>query len=331
MHRRIRKLLLGLTVSVAVLAGAELLLRGLVSRDVLVDRWERRDGWVAWEREGPAPQPNRVDAQFDGPYRWTIRTNEWGLREDETTTRRRPPDTIRVLALGDSWIFGNSVDQGRTICDDLEPMLSEHFAAPVEVLNGGVIGSSGFDMVRQWARLAGELQIDGVLLGRPHNLRRTAAVQGRRSRWYANYSGAPPTELRLYLLLRHLIGPLRAPRYSVPIGSTEVAADTADLVNLTRDARLSGKFVWFVDFPDNAEDHDEDGTRPFTAVMAKALADAGALVMGHALAQRACWGYEDVGHPSEAGDRAIAHAVVDALVSPPTHLAATPRCSPDSL
>lgn len=332
MSPRSRKPLFAVGVPVTLLAGAEVLLRVLVPRDDLVDRWERRDGWVAWEGEGPAPQPNRSDVQFDGVYRWEIRTNEWGLRESHRTPQRKPPNSMRILALGDSWIFGSSVDQGHTISDELEPALSVHFGEPVEVLNGGVVGSSGFDMVRQWARLAAALELDGVMIGRPHNPRRAAAVAERRTGWYAAYSGAPPTDLRLYLVLRHLIRPWRAPRYSVPSHSADdVAIDTADLVNLARDAIASGHFVWFLDFPDDHSDHREDGTRPFTPGMAAALAAEGAQVMGHALGERACWGYEDTGHPSADGDRVIASAVVAALSAPQTHLVAAPRCGRDPL
>ena len=44
----------------------------------LFDAWERSDGWVTWEKDGPAPQPNRTDTLQDGPYTWRVRVARAG-------------------------------------------------------------------------------------------------------------------------------------------------------------------------------------------------------------------------------------------------------------
>lgn len=71
-----------------------------------------------------------------------MRTNSQSLREDHEIAVPRPPEEIRILALGDSWTFGYLVPQGQTWPDMLEAQLERATGRPVEVLNAGVPGYS---------------------------------------------------------------------------------------------------------------------------------------------------------------------------------------------
>lgn len=70
------------------------------------------------------------------------RTNSWSLREDHEIPVPRPPQEIRLLALGDSWTFGYLVPDGQTWPDLLEADLERRTGRPVEVVNAGVPGYS---------------------------------------------------------------------------------------------------------------------------------------------------------------------------------------------
>jgi hypothetical protein len=67
------------------------------------------------------------------PYR--VHTNSLGLRGPETTLT---PDRPRVLFVGDSFTFGDYVDDEETLPAQVQARLGTH----IEVLNGGVGGST---------------------------------------------------------------------------------------------------------------------------------------------------------------------------------------------
>lgn len=71
-----------------------------------------------------------------------MRTNSHSLREDHDMAVPRPPEEIRILALGDSWTFGYLVPDGQTWPDQLEARLERDTGRPVEVINAGVPGYS---------------------------------------------------------------------------------------------------------------------------------------------------------------------------------------------
>ncbi len=70
---------------------------------------------------------------------WT-RTNRYGLRGPDPVLPK-PPGVIRVLMLGDSFIFGFPVRDEETFCWLVERQLRAE-GYPVEVINGGVSGYS---------------------------------------------------------------------------------------------------------------------------------------------------------------------------------------------
>lgn len=66
----------------------------------------------------------------------TIRTNREGWRAPDVA-EQPAADTLRVLALGDSVVFGWGVDQEQSLCPSIERALGERLGRKVEVLNTG--------------------------------------------------------------------------------------------------------------------------------------------------------------------------------------------------
>lgn len=67
-----------------------------------------------------------------------LRTNSWGFRDREYGDP--PAHGLRILALGDSMVFGQGVTIEETYPRFLENLLSQQLGVPVEVVNGGVPG-----------------------------------------------------------------------------------------------------------------------------------------------------------------------------------------------
>jgi lysophospholipase L1-like esterase len=74
--------------------------------------------------------------------------NAGGWRDDELPVAR-PEGEVRVLALGDSVLFGQGVPDEQTLARRLEKRLAERHEAPVNVINTGVPGYN----VMQYRRL----------------------------------------------------------------------------------------------------------------------------------------------------------------------------------
>ena len=69
-----------------------------------------------------------------------VRTNRYGLRGPDPVLPK-PDGVVRVLMLGDSYTFGFPVQDHETFCALVERGLKDR-GYPVEVINGGVSGSS---------------------------------------------------------------------------------------------------------------------------------------------------------------------------------------------
>jgi lysophospholipase L1-like esterase len=161
MLARLGRLVLGLAVAATIFfATGELLARAFG----LVDRLNgyARQLFTA----GPSPtlpyllRPG-VQATFGGV---AVRVNARGLRGAEVAAVPAP-GTVRILALGDSVVFGQGVAEDETMTAVLARRLGERWRMPVEVLNSG---AQGYDTVAEAAYLAGPgraLAPNGVVVG----------------------------------------------------------------------------------------------------------------------------------------------------------------------
>lgn len=308
-----RKLLFGLVVAAALFAFLEGLLRVLVPKQRLLYTWEQDNGPLAMAGPRLIPKPGHWNTRRDGPYRWETTVNDDTLREDGPVAAHPQPGEKRILALGDSWIFGISVTQGRTIPDQMEDQLKRAgWAEKVDVINAGVPSFAAFDVLWRWNELGGRYQVDGVLIGEPHNAGRGRALTGERAAWYQAMQVSKPADFRVYRLLRRVFDQFRRPQYAIPPTGANADVATADLETLVRDIKARGLPVYFLLLPVEMNTALAGPARqgPLGAKMRA----AGAITGGHPLRERACWGFEDHGHPSELGAGALA-TVATAMVT----------------
>lgn len=327
-----RKLIYTLIAAVGTLLFFEGFARMVIPRDQLLFCWERPGCPVDISAEGIMQlRPGIKETRRDGTHPWRIATNKLGLREDEEHSFAKPAGTKRFLALGDSWIFGYSLDQEETIPERLEQLLRGRVGAPeVEVINAGVLGYGGFDMLMSWKRLSTAFEIDGLILGRPHNDGRTGeeSVAEYRRNWYNKARKHPASWSRLYLAMRRVLFPLLPSPYSAgPAEGSALQASIHDVSVLAEDALERGLPVWFVDWPTNM---DGAMARPYAGEPSwrAALEPLGVIFIGHGLPERACWGEEDTKHPGNQGARALSELIAARMVSGESmeKIAFEPRC-----
>ena len=306
------KLTFAVATAALLISALELALRLTVPVEQLRFAWEQETALLGIDDQGALNvRPHHSQTYSDGPYRWTVRTATMGLREDADPSPTIPAGTRRYLALGDSWMFGWSADQGLTLPDQLERILPARLGVErVEVVNGGIFGSCAFDMLRRWRQVSAQMELDGVILGRPHNLTRQASVSERRARWYQDVRGAPFVDVRTYLVLRRLLAPYTRPQYPAATGTNADASTLADLTTLITDAKSKGLEVWFVGFP-TAMDEPQNGRQGALRSFEGTLTPLGVPSAGHLLTERSCWGHEDLNHPSPAGYLALAEVTAD--------------------
>ncbi len=307
-----RRLVFGVLVSAAFLGGAELLLRLFVPRDALLFSWEKSDA-VLEARSGTSPRdvrllpkPNSSRSDQDGPHVWRTQINAQGFR-GSTATLPAAPDRYRVLAVGDSWVYGISTSQGHTFTERLEAALGEVDGRRAEVINAGVPSFSAFDMLVRYHDAMAWLKVDALLVGSPHNEGIQSARADLRKRWYAGIEAGPQMDVFLYLGLRRIVARARNPRYAPGLDATAANAAFADLRALTEDGQKRGLAVVFVAWGGRWEN---GGVRHGGLSQWQAL---GATVAAVGLSQRSCFGFSDEAHPSEAGAQSAAAHVAAVL------------------
>ncbi len=327
-----RRALYGLGIAALSLLLVEGVVRLVVPTRALQFQWEQPDGLLALTEELHAQVPPEVQREFmDGPYPWRVRTNAQGLREDAEIPAAIPLGERRILAVGDSWIYGWSVDQGHTIPDLLEGLLPQRLGVErVQVVNGGVPYASTLDMLLRWRELRATLDLDGVLLGTSHNTMQLHLQRDRRALAHAPSLGAPPSPVRSYMLLRRLLARWTRPASGHP--STEGPGPAIrdmmreDMARLVSEIQAEGLDLWFLQMPATL-----DQPAPLKRTWAPfvpALRSLGVPMAGHSLEQRSCWGYEDLGHPSAAGAAALAAVAAELIATGATQatIDAQPSC-----
>lgn len=119
------------------------------------------------ERFGVFHIPNAegwwVNIEAPNEFQTFVRINSKGLRDREYSYGK-PPGTLRILVLGDSFADALEVPLEDSFQEVMEARLNEHLDRPVEVINGGVWGY-GNDQELLFYRLEGrKYQPDLVLL-----------------------------------------------------------------------------------------------------------------------------------------------------------------------
>lgn len=89
---------------------------------------------------GHSLRPNRtIRDTSPGDFSVTYTTNRFGFRYRDIAVEK-PPGTLRILGVGDSFTFGVGVEQEQTFLAHLEDRLARTQLAPVEVVNCGASG-----------------------------------------------------------------------------------------------------------------------------------------------------------------------------------------------
>ncbi|MGE0708692.1 MAG: SGNH/GDSL hydrolase family protein [Planctomycetota bacterium] len=134
-------------------------------------------------------------------YGVDVSINSLGLRERELT-KERPPGAKRILALGDSWTFGISVETDETWPKQLEQELGG--PEKIEVVNAGISGYETHHEAFFYEHdLAPALDHDVLLIGfYPVNDTHDKSHRYRRYRWLHDLH---PKLLDLYLLPKQLM------------------------------------------------------------------------------------------------------------------------------
>jgi len=85
-----------------------------------------------------------------------------GTRDDEVAIPK-PPNTLRILVLGDSIAYGNSVAMQKTFPNELERLLRTQFAS-VDVINAGVSGYGPYNELQYYLTRADQFEPDVVIV-----------------------------------------------------------------------------------------------------------------------------------------------------------------------
>ncbi|MFP8874365.1 MAG: GDSL-type esterase/lipase family protein [Myxococcota bacterium] len=109
--------------------------------------------------------PGQQSRETQGPFVGVV-SNAQGLREDHEIPFEKPPDSIRILFLGDSVTFGFLLPHDQTFPEYVEDALQERFPElAIESINAGV---PGYTLFQGWRYLMDEglrYQPDVVVAG----------------------------------------------------------------------------------------------------------------------------------------------------------------------
>ncbi len=137
MHSRLKTLALFLVTVVLALAAGEILTRSvapqhLINADPDIWRWDERVGYRHKENA------NAVVNSGEGPHRFM--TDQNGYRISRIADRDGGDFAITLLAIGDSFIEGLSVENEQTIPEVLANKLGLKYHLKVRALNAGTSG-----------------------------------------------------------------------------------------------------------------------------------------------------------------------------------------------
>ncbi|MCM8790654.1 MAG: GDSL-type esterase/lipase family protein [Candidatus Omnitrophica bacterium] len=145
------------------LTGLELYLRFRVHRD------EKRTIYLSKDIFARAPSgkgyrllPNRQYRVKGREFSYLIKSNSKGFR-DRDFTFDVPPQTKRIIILGDSFTFGHGVENDQTYPKVFEKELASE--GKYEVINAGIPANSLVDYIELAKELAGIYKADVIMMG----------------------------------------------------------------------------------------------------------------------------------------------------------------------
>ncbi len=160
-RRRVGRGLLFLALSLVVIAALLELYARWTFDDPLRFEEEHRGMYASADDGGIRTVPGFEGRSVIDGREVSIRLNELGMRDDPIPPRRA--NELRVLFLGDSWVFGQGVEADETFAHLTEEKLAERLGRPVTCGNAGVPGYGTIEESRCLARLAPRFGPDVVV------------------------------------------------------------------------------------------------------------------------------------------------------------------------
>jgi len=142
-------LLLSVLIVVTVLGALEVMLRTTHWLGARVS-WSRPDPSIGWRFLGD------TDYWYDSrenDHPTVGRTNSWGWNDREWSLRK-PPGTVRVAVLGDSYVEALQVERTSNFLTIAENLLNQDGKRRFELMN---FGRSGFTQTEEWLVLKNEI------------------------------------------------------------------------------------------------------------------------------------------------------------------------------
>jgi hypothetical protein len=144
-----------------------------------------------------------ISGFYDYPeFYHTVRTNTYGLRDNEFP-KQKPPGTVRILVLGDSFTYGWGVPLEQTYAKILEKHLKEE-GWPVQIINTGVGGWGTAHELAYLEQYGLEFSPNLVLIGLTSWDDEDSLASGLYSLQHGKLVKNPPQEHRGYYLFSNL-------------------------------------------------------------------------------------------------------------------------------
>lgn len=254
-------------------------------------------------------------------------TNRDGYRNRQDFDLTPPAGALRVLCLGDSWMYGFRVDQDASIPAVLAESLSRTWkGGPVEVMNGGVFGYGATQgLAALEAGLAWHPRV--VVVGLFHNMNAQQAALPARSPWQRRVRDTLQSS-QLYTWMRmHLTEPLRGLRGNRASDDLLIARLQEAYTGMVTTARAAGAECVFVNYRLPPEDwpavHPVDSVAVHPPDQFEQVFESVARANNVPLVEVSYWTVSegtryvdlqaDRNHPNPTGDRWIAERVADAI------------------
>jgi lysophospholipase L1-like esterase len=157
--------------------------------------------------------------------------NSYGLRDREFELRK-PPNTYRIIATGDSFTYGHGIKSGETYVKQLEILLNDKLngsGMKYEVLNAGVPGYNTEQELIHVNELSQRLTTDLLLLQFTLNDAELGTKDVRQRMWIIRVKEWVKSNFALYSLLRYLFKRLANRIEAAKLGVQEIETSIVPL------------------------------------------------------------------------------------------------------
>jgi len=131
------------------------------------------------------------------------KTNSLGIRNKEIS-KGKQENCLRVLAIGDSYTWGDGLSEDKLVTTKLENLLTKESTGKIEVINAGICGYNTEDEYHQLTRLFPVYQPDLIILFFFTNDLLARDSSGIQTDWKANFNMFMRENSKFYAFLYYL-------------------------------------------------------------------------------------------------------------------------------